>query len=320
MNEATQLGQPTIFRSAGASPVEPTHLWAGAQAHMEPTRSNSFVNPRTGPFAAHTRLAPTASPAPFGAPQLAYSMTGSVAALTAYAPEYVSGPNDYYAVQGQDDTELAAFEPVLDDSPEQAPEPPAKKPFLLVGSLAAAFLAIAISMLAATVVISVTPAADQKPITSSSQPILTPLATRASAPPVVTPVAAPVPPPPAPPAPPAIAPAPRAPAIPRKAPSPNSTRVPVNHAPTPATQTPPPAEDRDAPPPHDRYTPDNPPLDERDAPPPHDRYTPDKPPLDERDAPPHRDRYTPQGPPADDFGGRGGGFPITRGCIPLLPC
>jgi hypothetical protein len=309
---ATNAGLPTIFRSAPVAHIEPTHDWTGGQLRMAPTHLGPAAYPQAGPFRANTRLAPTATPPALAAPQLAYSMTGSMGALTEYVQEYASGPADYYVAHQSDDVDQYPADPDADHSPEQPAEPPARKPFLLVGSLAAVFTAVAISILTTTVVMTVTPAADQKPVTSSQQPVLTPLATRVSDPQVVAPASVPVPPPPAPPV---IAPAPKPPATPRQVPAGNSTRGPVTQ--TPPTQAPrsghapagsqhdesdaPPPEDSDGPPPRDRYTPD-----EGDAPPPRDRNAPD-----DRDAPRHRDPFTPSGPPQN------GG---SRFCIPLLPC
>lgn len=273
---------------------------------FENPRTGPFENPRTGPFAANTRLASAPPPPAPAAPQLAYSMTGNIAALTDYVEAYQSGPNDFYEAQAAYDIDPDAADPDLDDSPESAPERPAKRSSLLVGSIAVVFMAIAISILTTSVVISVRPTADEKPVISSQQPVLAPLATRISASPVATP-AAPVPPPPPPPV---VVPPPPPPPVITQAPKP---RVVQRQAPPRVTQAPP---QEDAPPPRvtqtqprSRFTPGGPPdegplPDEGDGPPP-------------REAPRHRDPFTPSGPPPHDGGGL---FPARSGCLPLLPC
>jgi len=323
-------GPPTIFRS---SSVGPTRVGAGVQAGIAPPRLGPMIHPDIAPQfgAASTRLAPAAPP-------LAYSMTGNMEALpayvheyeTAYVHEYEYGPNEWHEAQVPHDIDLDASDPDLDASPEQAPERPARKSLLLVGSLAAAFIGIGVSILTTAVVITVTPTADQKPVTTQ-QPVPTPLATQFSEPPAVTP-AAPVQPPPAPPAPPpppAIAPAPQPQVIPRQAP-PRATQA------TPrVTQTPSPSDQElvpgDVPQHHSHYSSDVPPADDDGGPPPDERDVPSHrsdPPLDEGDGPPPRSHspFSPRldGPSPGDGGGEprrgGGGLLGGAGCIPLLPC
>jgi hypothetical protein len=308
-------GPPTIFRSALVRPVAPTHVGASAHADIAPTRSvhvdiahaqlgpsanprtGPFESPRTGPFPANTRLTPTAPPPPPPPPaaaarQLAYSMTGHIAAVTDYVEEYESGPNDHYAAQVPDDIAPDAADPDLDDAPEPVEERPAKKPFLLIGSVAAVFMAIAISILTTSVVISVTPTAHEKPVTSSQQPVLAPLATRITPPPVATPV----------PPPPVVAPPPPPPPVVQRQAPPRVTET------APEEDTPPPRVTETQP--RSRFTPSSAPDDE-DPPPPDDYDDPSP-----REAPPHRDPFTPYGPPPHG----GGLFPVRHGCLPLLPC
>ena len=118
-------GPPTIFRSSPAGT-------SFAATRLEPT-SQSDIAPQFG--AASTRLAPAA-------PALAYSMTGNMEALTDYVQEYQSGPSVFYEPHAPYDTTARASDPAVDDSHEQAPDRPAKKSFLLVGSLAAASAAV----------------------------------------------------------------------------------------------------------------------------------------------------------------------------------
>jgi hypothetical protein len=266
--------------------------------------------------AASTRLAPAA-------PALAYSMTGNMEALTDYVQEYQSGPNDYHVTQRAQDIAPFAPDSDLDASYEQAPDRPVKKSFLLVGSLAAGFVGIGIAILTTAVVVTVTPTADQKPITSTQQPVLEPLATRVSEAPVAIPASAPVEPAPAPPAPPpppaprVIAPPPKAPVTPRQAPHTTQTQTHTTQTQTHTTQAPQDTTETTTPPP------------DRDVPPAHEGNMPphrSDPLPDNGDGPPPRG-HSPFSPnPADPLG-LGGGEPRQSGglfggagCIPLLPC
>jgi|KBSSwiStaDraftv2_1062776.scaffolds.fasta_scaffold00505_18 hypothetical protein len=308
---ALYAGPPTIFRSTTG------------QSSMAPTHFGPVTNPRSGPFAARaelsntelantglvsTHLAPTAPPPPAAAPPLAYSMTGSLGALTDYVQEYDSGPTDYYAAQASEDLGLNGFDADLGEAPEQEPERPGRKPFLLVGTLAVVFSAVALSILTTSVVLNVTPAADQTPITTSQQPVLTPLQTRAGQPPTVVPASVPVQPPPAPPvtqAPPRVNQAPTRTQTPTRTQAPQHTEAPQR------TQEPQPTEAQ----PHSRYTPDAPPRED-----------------DGEGLPPREDEGPPAGDPAPDnraphsrFSPHVGDPPAERGplihlCGPFLPC
>jgi hypothetical protein len=317
-------GSPTLFRS---DPVGPTHVGAGVHAAMA-TRLGPTIHPDDAPQfgAASTRVAPAAAP-------LAYSMTGNIAALTEYVHQYESGPTDWHQAQGPHDFSPDTSDPDPHASHEQALDRPAKKSLLLVGGLAAAFIGIGVAILTTAVVITVTPAADQKPVTTQ-QPVPTPLATRVSEPPVIAP--APVQPAPAPPVappPPAVAPAPQPRVIPRQAP-PRATQATHRATPTP-TPSPSPSDQERAPgdvPQHPSHNPsDVPPADDGSGLPPDEHDVPPHrgdPPLDEGNGPPPRS-HNPFSPhvgelPAGDGGGEprrgGGGLLGGAGCIPLLPC